>query len=310
MGLTCGDEVRNAFGVAMADPAPGDDAPAVLAGRRQLLLAGCGIALTRVLAPGTPLARPGDQLRPARPADQARLARHVDQRPALGGNQAQQAWPGNRMRDHAEPTANPRLSPPSYPLDQPLYYIDDASRAIALTIDDGPSPLYTPQVLRLLRSYGVTATFCMVGIHVAAYPRLAAAVAAAGHTIANHTWTHADLAALPAGAVYDQMALASRAIRAAAGVRPGLFRAPYGFWSAEVIALCEQMRMVPLAWSVDPRDWSRPGVRHIVGTIMATTRPGSIIIEHDGGGNRSQTVAALRIVLPRLLNQGYRFQVP
>ena len=104
------------------------------------------------------------------------------------------------MREHADPAANPRLSPPSYPLDQPLYYIDDASRAIALTIDDGPSPLYTPQVLRLLRSYGVTATFCMVGIHVAAYPRLAAAVAQAGHTIANHTWTHADLAALPAPA--------------------------------------------------------------------------------------------------------------
>ena len=214
------------------------------------------------------------------------------------------------MREHADPAANPRRSPPSYPLDQPLYYIDDASRAIALTIDDGPSPLYTPQVLRLLRSYGVTATFCMVGIHVAAYPRLAAAVAAAGHTIANHTWTHADLAALPADAVHDQMALASHVIAAAAGVRPGLFRAPYGFWSAEVIELCEQMRMVPLAWSVDPRDWSRPGVRHIVGTIMATTRPGSIIIEHDGGGNRSQTVAALRIVLPRLLNQGYHFQVP
>jgi peptidoglycan/xylan/chitin deacetylase (PgdA/CDA1 family) len=132
------------------------------------------------------------------------------------------------MRDHAEPTANPRLSPPSYPLDQPLYYIDDASRAIALTIDDGPSPLYTPQVLRLLRYYGVTATFCMAGIHVAAWPRLAAAVAAAGHTIANHTWTHADLAALPAGAVYDQMALASRVIALAAGVRPGCSAPPTG----------------------------------------------------------------------------------
>jgi peptidoglycan-N-acetylglucosamine deacetylase len=286
----------------MADPAPGDDNPVVLAGRRQLLLAGCGIALTSVLAPGAG---------PARPGDQARLARHMGQpRRARPGNRAQQAWPGNRMRDHADPAANPRLSPPSYPLDRPLYYIDDASKAVALTIDDGPSPVYTPQVLALLRYYGVTATFCMVGIHVAAYPRLAAAVAAAGHAIANHTWTHADLAALPAGAVHDQMALASRVIAAAAGVRPGLFRAPYGFWSDEVIELCERMRMVPLAWSVDPRDWSRPGVRHIVATIMATTRPGSIIIEHDGGGNRSQTVAALRIVLPRLLNQGYRFQTP
>jgi peptidoglycan-N-acetylglucosamine deacetylase len=234
----------------------------------------------------------------------------VDQpRPALAGNQAQPAWPQNEMRVHAQ-AVPPPAPVPSYPLDQPLYHIDDASRAIALTIDDGPSPVYTPQVLTLLRHYGVTATFCMVGIHVTAYPRLAAAVAEAGHTIANHTWTHADLAALPAPAVHEEMGLASRAIRAAAGVQPGLFRAPYGFWSADVIELCERMRMVPLAWSVDPRDWSMPGVRAIVGNIMGNTRPGSIIIEHDGGGNRSQTVAALRIVLPRLLNEGFRFETP
>jgi peptidoglycan/xylan/chitin deacetylase (PgdA/CDA1 family) len=68
--------------------------------------------------------------------------------------------------------------------------------------------------------------------------------------------------------------------------------------------------MIPLDWSVDPRDWARPGVSSIVGNIMDHTRPGSIILEHDGGGNRSQTVAALRIVLPRLLHEGYHFQAP
>ena len=68
--------------------------------------------------------------------------------------------------------------------------------------------------------------------------------------------------------------------------------------------------MTPLAWSVDPRDWSRPGVPAIVGNIMGNTRTGSIILEHDGGGDRSQTVAALTIVLPRLLDAGYHFTVP
>jgi peptidoglycan/xylan/chitin deacetylase (PgdA/CDA1 family) len=68
--------------------------------------------------------------------------------------------------------------------------------------------------------------------------------------------------------------------------------------------------MLPVDWSVDPRDWARPGVRHIVTDIMDKTRPGSIILEHDGGGNRSQTVAALRIVLPRLLAEGYHFLAP
>ena len=199
---------------------------------------------------------------------------------------------------------------PAYPSDRPLYYIDDADKAIALTIDDGPSPVYTPQVLDLLAEYHVTATFSMIGIHVAAYPYLARAVAEAGHRIANHTWTHADLARLPAHGVRGQLGRTSAAIHAATGARPALFRAPYGAWTPAVIRQCERMRMLPVDWSVDPRDWARPGVRHIVSDIMDNTRPGSIILEHDGGGNRSQTVAALRIVLPRLLAEGYHFRTP
>jgi len=70
------------------------------------------------------------------------------------------------------------------------------------------------------------------------------------------------------------------------------------------------MQMAPVDWSVDPQDWSMPGVGSIVNNIMLNTRPGSIILEHDGGGNRSQTVAALRIVLPRLLDEGYQFVLP
>ncbi len=287
----------------MADLTPCDDTPAVtLAGRRRVLLATCGIALTSALAACSQLAGPGDPPRPARagnppapagPGGQPRLARLEGPVPARHGIAA-----------HRGPSA------PAYPLDRPLYYIRDASKAIALTIDDGPDPVYTPQVLRLLRKYQVTATFSMIGRQVAACPHLAAAAAEAGHAIANHTWTHADLAGMPAAGVHDELALASRAIRAATGVHPRLFRAPYGAWSAEVIKLCEQMRMVPLDWSVDPRDWARPGVRSIVRNIMASTRPGSIILEHDGGGNRSQTVTALGIVLPWLLHKGYHFQTP
>ncbi len=195
-------------------------------------------------------------------------------------------------------------------MDQPLYYIDDASKAVALTIDDGPDPVYTPQVLRVLHTYGVTATFSMVGRRVAAYPRLARAVAEDGHHIANHTWTHSDLVRMPGHRVHTELAWASHAIHSATGVHPQLFRAPYGAWSAFVIRQCEQMRMVPMDWSVDPRDWAQPGVRSIVRNIMHNTRPGSIILEHDGGGNRSQTVDALNIVLPRLLREGYHFHIP
>src|SRR5580700_4247668 len=91
---------------------------------------------------------------------------------------------------------------------------------------------------------------------------------------------------------------------------PDLFRAPYGAWSPFVLAQCARTGMTPLGWSVDPRDWSRPGVPSIVTNIMRNTHTGSIILEHDGGGNRAQTVAALKIVIPRLLAAGYHFRAP
>ena len=103
---------------------------------------------------------------------------------------------------------------------------------------------------------------------------------------------------------------ATAAIHKVTGRVPALFRAPYGAWSPAVLRQCARTGMTPLDWSVDPRDWSRPGVSEIVSVITRTTRSGSIILEHDGGGDRSQTVAALKIVIPRLLGEGYRFTIP
>jgi peptidoglycan/xylan/chitin deacetylase (PgdA/CDA1 family) len=273
-------------GVPMADRTFSDDAPLsdFAVRRRRLLLATGAITLTGALAPRL-LAGPREQVAADRSA-----SRPVDRRAA--------------PHRAATPPA------PAYPLDRPLYYVDDAFRSIALTIDDGPDPVYTPQVLQVLESYGVTATFSMIGLHVAAYPQLAQAVAEAGHQIANHTWNHVNLAGMPAHRVHSEIELASQVIHEAIGMQPGLFRAPYGAWSPAVIRQCERMRMVPLDWSVDPRDWAQPGTSSIIRTIMRTTQPGSIILEHDGGGNRSETVAALRVVLPRLLREGYHFVTP
>ncbi len=223
---------------------------------------------------------------------------------------------------HPSPTADPtRHAHPAKPprrgrgrrRDEPgeiVYHVRDGRKGIALTIDDGPSPEYTPQVLRLLEKYKVTATFSMIGLEVAAYPGLVREVAAAGHTIANHTWSHPDLAVLAPVTVADQINRATGAIHKVTGREPALFRAPYGAWSPAVVEQCVQAGLTPLDWSVDPRDWSRPGVSSIVTNIMRNTRTGSIILEHDGGGNRSQTVAALKIVLPRLLAAGYHFTTP
>ena len=195
-------------------------------------------------------------------------------------------------------------------VEQPLRYIHDGHKRIALTIDDGPSPVYTPQILRLLHRYRITAAFSMIGVNVQAHPGVAREVADAGHVIVNHTWTHPDLAVMSSIAVRDQMAYGTDAIHRATGRLPHMFRAPYGAWSPTVLQWCEQMRMTPLGWSVDPRDWSLPGVAAIIENIMENTVTGSIILEHDGGGNRSETVAALSIVVPRLLDEGFHFRTP
>ena len=188
----------------------------------------------------------------------------------------------------------------------PEYYVHAGPKVIALTLDDGPSPIYTPQVLELLAQYRIQATFCMVGRLIAANSSLVSEVAAAGHAIVNHTWDHADQSKLSLSSVRSEIARANDALDLV-GVRPTIFRAPYGAWSHAVYEACAMANLRPLDWSVDPRDWSRPGTATIVSRILHQTRTGSIILEHDGGGDRSQTVAALKIVLPKLLEAGYRF---
>ncbi|MGH3265850.1 MAG: polysaccharide deacetylase family protein [Trebonia sp.] len=190
---------------------------------------------------------------------------------------------------------------------RPVYYIHDGPKAIALTIDDGPSPVYTPQILRLLARYHVTASFSMIGVQVDEYQAVARDVAAAGHVIMNHTWQHLDLPTLPPKAARRQIDRATEAIHRVTGQVPAFFRAPYGAWSPSIMRYLATAGMTPVDWSVDPRDWARPGVYAIEENILRNTGTGSIILEHDGGGDRSQTVAALRYVIPRLLDAGYHF---
>ena len=292
--------------------------------RRVLLTAG-GLTLLGIYAADparhtaaasrTPDARPSPGPRPS-PAGQAdALSRPARDRPAR--DRPVPDRPARHARasgPHLPPAEQPQLAAARHGLRGsdpiPVTSIHDGPKAIALTIDDGPSPVYTPQVLRLLARYRITATFSMIGVEAQAYPAVAREVADAGHLIVNHTWTHLDLQWLSPALVTEQMTRAADAIHAATGRVPDLFRAPYGAWSPFVLAQCARTGLTPLGWSVDPRDWSRPGVPSIVTNIMRNTHAGSIILEHDGGGNRAQTVAALKIVIPRLLAAGYHFRTP
>jgi len=209
------------------------------------------------------------------------------------------------------PAACPTASGVQAKPGNPQQYLRCSGTNIALTIDDGPHPTWTPKVLALLARHNVRVTFCVIGRNVAAHPDLVKRIVDGGHQIANHTFTHPlDLTTLTADQVTTEIHRAGEAIADAGGKPARLFRAPGGNWSTQVVAACTAAGLRPLDWSVDPRDWSLPGVPHIVDTILSKTRPGAIILDHDGGGNRAQTIQALDIAIPRLLDAGYRFIQP
>jgi peptidoglycan/xylan/chitin deacetylase (PgdA/CDA1 family) len=175
--------------------------------------------------------------------------------------------------------------------------------AVALTFDDGPDPRWTPAVLALLRQYRVRATFCLVGVHVTAHPELVRRIAADGHALCDHTWDHDERLRTrsPAAIRADLARTYDVIVRASGGLAPAYFRAPGGKWSPGVVAAARRLGLRPLGWSVDPRDWTRPPAASIVRTVLAGTRAGGpVVLMHDGYGDRSATLAALRVILPAL----------
>ncbi|MEV7776592.1 polysaccharide deacetylase family protein [Kitasatospora sp. NPDC086791] len=180
-------------------------------------------------------------------------------------------------------------------------------KVVYLTFDDGPSPAYTPKVLATLARYGVRATFFEIGQNVAAHPSLTGQVAKQGHSVQNHSWSHPDLRRLSAAAVDSQVNSTDRAIRARTGRTPTCLRPPYGAVNGAVRSRAAALGKQVVLWSVDPADWSRPGTAAIRSRVLDTVRPGSVILLHDGGGDRSQTVAALPAIISTLKARGYAF---
>jgi peptidoglycan/xylan/chitin deacetylase (PgdA/CDA1 family) len=184
-------------------------------------------------------------------------------------------------------------------------------RTVALTFDDGPDPVWTPKVLALLRRYRAVATFCMIGEKVQAHPELVTKVVNGGHRLCDHSQTHPlSLAALDEDAQRDEILDAREDLAEATKAAVPYFRAPGGNWSPEVTKFAAKKKMQPLGWTVDPRDWSLPGTPAIVSSVQGGVAPGAIVLMHDGGGPRQQTVDALATLLPWLVDHGYRFTFP
>lgn len=206
------------------------------------------------------------------------------------------------------PTPTPLPSPPPGVLGFPLYSGNPRLPEVALTFDDGPNPPYTSQILAILQRYGVPATFFVIGSQAQNYQDLTQQEAQQGNVIGNHSWSHpSDLTTLPPADVRSQLQSTNNQIKADTGQSPALFRPPGGHYNSAVQSIAADLGLSTILWSVDPRDWSRPGVSKIVQTVLDTTHNGSIILLHDGGGDRSQTVAALPQIISALQQRGFQF---
>ncbi|MFI5979515.1 polysaccharide deacetylase family protein [Streptomyces sp. NPDC051555] len=181
---------------------------------------------------------------------------------------------------------------------------------MVLTFDDGPDPRYTPAILDTLARYGVRAMFFVCGEMATDNRDLVRRMAAEGHVIGNHTWTHPLIPKLTRPDLASEIGRTSEVVQQATGEAPGWFRAPYGAWNRAAFEIGAELGMEPLAWTVDTLDWTEPGTPTIVSRVLKGAAPGVIVLSHDAGGNRTQSVQALGEYLPQLLSRGYRMTLP
>lgn len=179
-------------------------------------------------------------------------------------------------------------------------------RLVALTVDDGPSPLYTPEVLALLGKYDARATFFVIGKLAVQHPDLVRREVAQGSEVGDHTWSHPKMRLLTAAQTRDEVFRGADAVTGITGTKPPFFRPPRGELTPEVSQAAAE-RGIPIAlWdvAVDHDLHSTPLVK--ASWVLDRVHPGSIILMHDGGGDRSGSMAAMEIVLRVLKSRGYR----
>lgn len=180
---------------------------------------------------------------------------------------------------------------------------------VAITFDDGPFPPYTHRVLDVLARQQARATFFCVGLNVGGYPDVVARIAAEGDELGNHTWSHPFLPELTRDEFTEQVRRTGERIAEAAGADsvPRLFRPPYGSRNREVAGWLGEIGLRTVLWSVEPRDWEMPAAEVIVQRVLDEVRPGSVILLHDGGGDRTQTVDAVGPIIEGVRRKGLEF---
>jgi peptidoglycan/xylan/chitin deacetylase (PgdA/CDA1 family) len=178
-------------------------------------------------------------------------------------------------------------------------------KRVALTFDDGPNPTATGDILGVLARYHVSATFFMIGRFVDAYPDLARQVVAGGHSVQNHTYNHPVLTAMSSSSVLWQIDKTTQAIESVTTQAPQCVRPPYMATNPAVAGVIASEKMTQMLWTVDPRDWTMPPAGTIVARVVPSVAADGVVLLHDGGGDRSRTVAALPSIIEQLQAQGF-----
>jgi len=226
-------------------------------------------------------------------AERGSDASAVDQ----GANQAQEQR-ATRAGDATSESGVQLAVPPSS---------DDGptGKVLYLTFDDGPNPRWTPHILELLAQYDAKATFFVLGQEAAGRQELVQQILDAGHVVGHHTWSHRLLVGLEREEIMEEIWRTDEALKGAASP---FLRPPYGTIDKASRAVVEELGYKVVLWNIDPRDWTGEGPQAIADNIISNAAPGRIAVLHDGGGDRSETVVALEIVLETLSAQGYRFE--
>jgi peptidoglycan/xylan/chitin deacetylase (PgdA/CDA1 family) len=183
---------------------------------------------------------------------------------------------------------------------------------VALTFDDGPDPRFTPQILDLLAEHDIQATFFVTGARAEAYPELLQRIVNEGHVVGNHTYGHPNLVeASDMDTLETEVLRTEEIINSVVGYRPKLFRAPYGFLYDELLEKLGEMDYTVVGWSVDSLDWQEDPPEVIAYNVISNIHPGAIVLMHDGAsesGDRTNTIEALRQIIPNLRDQGLEFE--
>ena len=178
---------------------------------------------------------------------------------------------------------------------------------VSLTFDDGPNPPNTLRLLDVLRRHRVKAVFCLWGDHVIEHPEVVRTIAGQGHTLCNHGMHHDDMGPWTAEQIEADLRETSAAIRRAVPhAEIPYFRAPFGSWG-QTPAVAARLGMQPLGWRLAVADWETPGTDELVRRLQQGITPGAVVLLHDGGGDRSQTVDAVDTIIPVLPGPGLAF---